>query len=227
LAREGDVKERVLRWAPAVLLGLGVVITTAGVHTQHAVPLRSPLEEEVPRQLAGWSARDIEISAAEQRVAGMDEYLMRVYEPSANEAAAGALPWFNVYVGYYQSQAQGNTIHSPKNCLPGGGWEPLTSARQPIVTPLGRVTVNRYLIANGAAQSLVLYWYQGRGRIEANEYRVKWDLLRDQALHGRSDEALVRVIVPVTTTEADAYAQAAAVARELVVHVDRALPARS
>jgi hypothetical protein len=74
---------------------------------------------------------------------------------------------------------------------------------------------------------VVLYWYQGRGRVQANEYIVKWDLLRDQALYGRSDEALVRIIVPVRTTEALAYEQAVRVARELAPAVDRALPPRN
>jgi EpsI family protein len=205
------------------VLAVGVVATTAGVHTQRVMPLRAPLATAIPGTLAGWASQDIEVSEEEQRVAGMDSYVMRVHQP----VGAAADSWFTVYVGYYESQAQGNTIHSPKNCLPGGGWEPLTSQRQAIATPLGEITVNRYLIANGAAKSLVLYWYQGRGRVEANEYTVKWDLLRDQALLGRSDEALVRVIVPVTTTEDAAYAQAEQVAKELVVHVDRALPARS
>ncbi|HSJ13150.1 MAG TPA: EpsI family protein [Longimicrobiales bacterium] len=245
----------VARWAPAVVLALGVVVTTAGARTQRVLPLRSPLDVEVPRELAGWSGRDVEVSEAERRVAGMSSYIMRVYQPPeavaaeqgamavAAEAAAagrvGARPagedaassiapgWFTVYVGYYESQAQGRTIHSPKNCLPGGGWEPLTSGRETIATGLGAVTVNRYLIANGEAKSLVLYWYQGRGRVEANEYTVKWDLLRDQALLGRSDEALVRVIVPVHTTEDEAFAQAERVAKQLVEHVDRALPART
>jgi EpsI family protein len=213
----------VARWAAVAVLAVGVIATTAGVHTQRVMPLRAPLATAIPGTLAGWASQDIEVSEEEQRVAGMDSYVMRVHEP----AEASATSWFTVYVGYYESQAQGNTIHSPKNCLPGGGWEPLTSQRQAIATPLGEIMVNRYLIANGAAKSLVLYWYQGRGRVEANEYTVKWDLLRDQALLGRSDEALVRVIVPVSTTEDAAYAQAEQVAKELVVHVDRALPARS
>ena len=235
-----------LSWGPAALLALGVILTTAGVRTQRTVPLRSPLAEEVPRVLGGWHARDVAVSGAEQRIAGMSSYVLRVYEPPAtatvsrpetpgaeagapapSASPARAAPgWFSVYVGYYESQAQGRTIHSPRNCLPGGGWEPLTSSREQIATPLGPITVNRYLIANRELRSLVLYWYQGRGRVEANEYRVKWDLLRDQALLGRSDEALVRVIVPVQSSEEAAFRQAEQIARELVVHVDRALPAR-
>jgi EpsI family protein len=198
--------------------------------------------------MVGWTARDIEVSKEEQRVAGMSTYVMRQYRPpqitallDAVEASgdttlltradsvtlAAASSSFNVYVGYYENQTQGKTIHSPKNCLPGGGWEPLTATTATIATALGPVTVNRYLIGNGPLKSLVLYWYQGRGRVEHNEYAVKWDLLRDQALLGRSDEALVRVIVPVRTTEDAAYEQAEQVAKQLVVHVDRALPART
>jgi EpsI family protein len=212
------------RWWPAGLLLLGVVLTAGGVKAQHSVQLRMPLDEAVPRVMDGWTAHDLEISEAEQRVAGMSSFVMRVYAPEG-EPVTGASA-FTVYVGFYDRQAQGKTIHSPKNCLPGGGWEPLVASREVIDTPIGPAPVNRYLIGNGPAKALVLYWYQGRGRIAANEYAVKWDLLRDQALHGRSDEALVRVIVPVSTTEEEAYAQAVRVAAELAAHVDRALPPR-
>lgn len=215
-----------MKWWPAGVLAVGVVITSAGVHTQRVMPLVAPLDETVSRDFLGWSAKDIEVSEAEQRVAGMSSYVMRVYEPSDVETSAAAASAFSVYVGYYESQSQGRTIHSPKNCLPGGGWEPLVSSQETIQTAVGPIPVNRYLIGNGPAQAIVLYWYQGRGRVQANEYVVKWDLLRDQALHGRSDEALVRVIVPVTAGEDEAYRKAVEVAQELVVDVDRALPGR-
>jgi EpsI family protein len=178
--------------------------------------------------LAGWYGHDIPITEAEQEVAGMSSFVLRYYTPEREPAAGrNSSRDFSVYVGYYDRQYQGKTIHSPKNCLPGGGWEPLTSSRERIDTPLGTVPVSRYLIGNGPAKAVVLYWYQGRGRVEANEYVVKWDLLRDQALFGRSDEALVRVIVPVTSTEDAAYEQAVRVARELVPGVERALPPRN
>jgi EpsI family protein len=209
-------------WLPAVILGFGVLLLSGGVREQVSMPLRAPLETTVPTELLGFAGQDIEISEDEQRVAGMTNFVLRVYSPTPESTFAGEE--FSIYVGYYDRQSQGKTIHSPRNCLPGGGWEPLTSSRERIATPLGQIPVNRYLIGNGQAQALVLYWYQGRGRTEANEYMVKWHLLRDQALHGRSDEALVRVIVPVTTGEEDAYAQAVKVASQLVTHVDSAIP---
>jgi len=216
------------RWWPVPVLLLGLLLVTGTVKPQRAVPLRAPLDESVPRVLDGWYGHDVEISEAEQEVAGMSDFVLRYYTPEARPAAErdGGRD-YSVYVGYYDRQYQGKTIHSPKNCLPGGGWEPLTSSRERITTPLGEIPVNRYLIGNGPAKAVVLYWYQGRGRVEANEYVVKWDLLRDQALFGRSDEALVRVIVPVTTTDDAAFQQAVRVAQELVVGVDRAVPIRS
>jgi EpsI family protein len=214
------------RWWPVPVLLFGLLLVTGTVKPQRAVPLRAPLDTSIPMVLAGWTGSDVEISEAEQQVAGMSNFVLRYYSPAGAGAKSGPND-FSVYVGFYDRQYQGKTIHSPKNCLPGGGWEPLTSSRERIQTPLGEIPVSRYLIGNGPAKAVVLYWYQGRGRVQANEYLVKWDLLRDQALHGRSDEALVRIIVPVGTTEAAAYEQAVRVARELVAGVDRALPPRS
>jgi EpsI family protein len=109
--------------------------------------------------------------------------------------------------------------------LPGSGWEALTSQPAVIATATGTVTVNRYILQREKQKALVLYWYQGRGRVESNEYAVKWHLLRDAATKRRSDEALVRIVVPVQTTEAAAYDLAARVAASLMPAVTEALPA--
>jgi EpsI family protein len=215
-----------LTWSPALILSAGVLMITVGVREQLSMELLQPLDATVPGEIVGYTARDIEIDEAQRRVAGMTDYIMRVYKPidMTDDEAAEAKDYFSVYVGWYDRQFQGKTIHSPRNCLPGGGWEPLTHSRETIATRSGEVPVNRYLIGNGPAKAIVLYWYQGRGRVEANEYLVKWDLLRDQALYGRSDEALVRVIVPVSDSEEAAYQKAVQVAAELVPAVFEAIP---
>ena len=143
-----------------------------------------------------------------------------------DEAApdSGAVSALSLYIGYYDRQLRGKTIHSPKNCLPGAGWEALASQVVEISTPLGSVTVNRYLLQKENQQALVLYWYQGRGRIQANEYLVKWDLLRDSALRRRSDEALVRIVVPISSDEEAAFALAAEAAGQIVAALPEALP---
>ena len=213
-----------LNWAPAVILGVAAIFTV-GIDTQRSLPLRAGLETTVPGSLIDLTGENQEISEAEVRVAGVSNYLLRNYRPARPPAAgSGVVPWLQVYVGYYERQTQGRTIHSPKNCLPGSGWEPLASRTEVIETPSGPVTVNRYLLKNESARALVLYWYQGRGRVEANEYVVKWDLLRDAALRRRTEEALVRVVVPVTGTEAQAFEAAARAAGTLVSAVGLALP---
>jgi EpsI family protein len=131
-----------------------------------------------------------------------------------------------VYVGYYEQQAQGKTIHSPKNCLPGAGWEVLNIGYAAVPVASGPVRVNRYELAREGEQALVFYWYQGRGRVQANEYAVKWDLLRDAALHGRTEEALVRIVVYLDddTDEAGALTLATTVAEQLIPEVQGVLP---
>ena len=91
---------------------------------------------------------------------------------------------------------------------------------------------------NGAATTVVYYWYQGRGRVVASEYAVKWNLLRDAALLGHTEEALVRVQIPIqeeissledstakaAVARADAFG--ATVAADLLRDVARVLPKR-
>ena len=158
----------------------------------------------------------------------MTDYVFRTFGPDSATA-------FSLYVGYYQRQAAGKSIHSPRNCLPGAGWQTVESGKAVVDAGGTPVTVNRYILANGSSQALVYYWYQGRGRVAHNEYTVKWDLLRDAIARGRSEEALVRIVVPIrrspgyTTaawrariSEAEATAQAAA--GEMIPRLEAALP---
>lgn len=206
------------RWVPAIILVLGAILTL-GAAKQRVLPLRQPLAEVMPADLGSYQGRSLTIDDAEAEVAGFSNYFLRAYEDL--EAAP---PWLSVYVGYYESQAQGNTIHSPRNCLPGAGWEPLSS--EPVAIELGErtVRVNRYILQNDTERALVLYWYQGRGRVAYDEYRVKLDLLRDAALRRRSDEALVRIVVPLEGEDGAALELAKETARELIPRIDQALP---
>jgi EpsI family protein len=201
-----------------MLLGAGAVFSLL-VEAQRPVSLARPLSDAVPAVIAGYPARDVRMSRAEERVAGVSTYLVRNYE----SLQAPDSDWFSVYVGYYERQTRGKTIHSPKNCLPGAGWEAVASTTATIETVGGPVTVNRYLLQNKGQQALVLYWYQGRGRVEANEYAVKWDLLRDAAFRQRTEEALVRIVVPIREG-ADAFGLARAAAEVLIPALFTALP---
>ena len=215
---------RWLPWAVASVLVSGAVLTSK-VLEQQIYPLRLALGEVVPGEVGPFLGRDVPLSDIEVQAAGVTDYLMRVYEPE-DAGKATTASWVSVYVGFYESQTRGKTIHSPKNCMPGSGWQALESRTVPIaVAGSGQVEVNRYLLVNEEQQVLVLYWYQGRGRVVASEYQAKWELLRDASLKRRSDEALVRVVVPVVEGEGQAFELAREVAEGLLPALDEALPA--
>jgi EpsI family protein len=215
------------RFTPAVLLGVGCLLTS-GLREQEKVPSRKPMSAlslTVPgRPITG----DIVVADAERKVAGMTDYVFKTFQRDSVDAG------LSVYVGYYDYQVQGKTIHSPKNCLPGNGWEQISAEVRQV--PVGATTrpINRYLLAAKGQQALVFYWYQGRGRVEANEYRVKLNLMRDAAVYGRTDEALVRIVVPMTAEElhkrgaavvyAEADREAITLARTLIPTVEQMLP---
>jgi EpsI family protein len=208
-----------LRWAPPTLLAAGAILTV-GIDLQRTMPLREPLAAAVPRVIAGLTSLDRPLSEAELAIAAPSAYLNRVYQSTTGDTAVS----FGLYVGYYGHQTQGKAIHSPKNCLPGSGWEPLSSEPAEVPTHLGVQTVNRYWLQSREERVLVLYWYQGRGRVEGNEYRVKWDLLRDAALRRRSEEALVRIVVPARRDADSVSALATRVAALVIPALEAALP---
>jgi EpsI family protein len=206
------------RYVPVTLLALGCLLLFR-VGQQQALPLRAPLAS-LPQVLLGFEGHDDSIPEEEQAVAGMSDYLLRSYGSAGEEH-------LSVYVGYYPSQTQGHTIHSPKNCLPGSGWEPLAARVDRVAAGGAMVSVNRYLLANGERRALVYYWYQGRGRVAANEYRVKLDLLHDATFRGRTEEALVRIVIPLTRGVSDSLAEVMLqkVAAQLIPQLREVLPA--
>jgi EpsI family protein len=222
----------VSRFVPPFLLAIGC-LSISGMREQHHVPARAPMSQIVMQAPAGYGHRDLVVPPEERRVAGMTDYVHRLFQRDSVD------PGFSVYVGYYDYQVQGKTIHSPKNCLPGAGWETLQGGTSTVDVSGKPYAINRYLLANKGTQALVYYWYQGRGRIEASEYKVKLNLLADAALHGRTEEALVRIVIPIDTRgiKRDANAETAlaalyakadtlatGLAKQLVVNVDKVLP---
>jgi EpsI family protein len=215
------------RFLPPAVLAVGCLLVS-GLREQLRVPPRAPMRTVQIAGPAGYAVRDLEVPEEERKIAGMSDYVMRVFERDSTDA-------FSVYVGYYDYQVQGKSIHSPKNCLPGAGWETLEGGTRTVSVDGRPYAMNRFLLANKGAQALVYYWYQGRGRVEASEYTVKFNLLRDAALHGRTEEALVRIVVPIDVRQAPTQAQLAAararadslaerLAVQLVPGVGRVLP---
>lgn len=208
-----------LRWAPAAILVMGALLVFS-VREPQAALLRQPLTS-LPDSLGNMTSVDRALDPAELAANGASDYLFRFF------GNASAPEQMSVYVGFYAHQRNGKTIHSPKNCLPGSGWEPLSAEVRQVNVPGGSVPINRYMLAQRGERALVYYWYQGRGRVAASEYQVKWELLRDAALTGRTEEAMVRIVVPLGAAMDDATADRLAdeTVRRMVPALEGVLPA--
>lgn len=160
-------------------------------------PLARPLSA-FPAQIQSWSMmQEYPIEKEVLDVLRADDVLSRFYVNSAANAGA------SLFVAYFKTQRTGQAPHSPKNCLPGSGWEPSATgnAEVPVEGWAQPLRVNRYVVSKGDQKSVVLYWYQSRNRVIASEYAAKFWLVVDSIRYHRSDTALVRIVVPVVQNQ--------------------------
>jgi EpsI family protein len=152
-------------------------------------PPRQPLAS-FPAQLDHWGGSNVAMSQEVLDILGPGEFVLRDYQKTTEDS-----PAVNLFIAYFPSQRAGDTIHSPKHCLPGNGWSPVESSRISISVP-GRAPflANRYVIANGEQRQLVIYWYWAHDRAVASEYWAKFYLVADSIRLRRSDGSLFRVI---------------------------------
>ena len=186
-----------------VVLILGGILVNTWAYLGEAHVDRQELKN-FPVQVGGWKQEGIDqrFDAETMSVLRASDYLLRNYR-LGNDAMA------NLYIGYYATQRDGASYHSPLNCLPGSGWTMEDPAMITIAAPNGKSFVaNKYVIKNGNLRELMIYWYQGRGRAVASEYWGKIYTVLDSVRLRRSDAAMVRVMVPVTASDAAALESA-------------------
>jgi EpsI family protein len=176
------------RHAPAiVMLGATLAITYA-VGQRRPEPLKHPLES-VSDQLAGWTRIDSEpVTPSMLSGLKLTSYLSRTYRKHGQH--------LGLFIAYYALQRGGETMHSPKHCLPGTGWEIWKQGQLSVTVHGHAVTVNQDSISNADRRMVMLYWYQSQRRIFANEYMGKGLLLWDAVTEGRTGGSLVRIILP-------------------------------
>ena len=164
-----------------------------GFSRNEKTPAHKPLEQ-FSIDNASWSlVQNVDIDKETLQVLKADDLLSRIYQDKQDGKLA------TLFVAYFQTQRTGKAPHSPKNCLPGSGWVQAQSGTIDIDVPgePAAITVNRYIVAHGDNQSVVLYWYQSHNRVIASEYQAKIFTVLDAIRYNRSDTALVRVVVPV------------------------------
>ena len=176
---------------------------------------------DFPLKVGDWKGRPDKLEKIYLDILKLDDYVITDYVGPDGKSV-------NFYVAYYASQSKGESAHSPRSCLPGGGWQ-IASLEQKTLeaTSAGRpIKVNRVVIKHGESKQLVYYWFQGRGRTITNEYMVKWYLFWDALTRNRTDGALVRLTTVVTPDEdmEDAERRLGDFARQMSGTLDEYVP---
>jgi exosortase D (VPLPA-CTERM-specific) len=206
--------------AACVLLAAFAAITWFLPRPTEIIPARASFSS-FPMKLGAWTGRRETLDGIYIDALKLDDYLLADYADGGGEV--------NLYMAYYNSQRKGEAVHSPRSCMPGGGWQ-LSDFNQRTLAGIEinglPVRVNRSLIALGDQRQLVYYWFEQRGRIITNEFVVKWYLFWDALTRHRTDGALVRLITPLPrgSSEADADRRLGAIAGQISPLLARYIP---
>jgi exosortase D (VPLPA-CTERM-specific) len=185
---------------PRTLVIAAFVIAVAAV-LSYTLPPRdevAPQREwlvDFPQEVGEWHGRQGRIEDQYLDALALDDYMMMDYTRGRDA--------INLYVAYYASQRQGESVHSPRACIPGGGWRitEFSEVAVPGQNAERQLRVNRAVIEFGNERQLVYYWFKQRERLLTNEYLVKWYIFFDSLTRRRSDGALVRLITPLVPGE--------------------------
>lgn len=144
-----------------------------------------------PKQIGEWTGKEQFFSEEIYAAVGVDDSALISYINPLNES-------IQLYIGYYKSQRKGDMIHSPKNCMPGSGWEITSSSLENVELQDGKIiSIIKLILEKGAEKQIVLYWFHARGRIVNSEYKQKIFLVIDSILKNRTDDSFIRLISPV------------------------------
>ena len=177
----------------AMILLATSVFTDIASRSERILP-NKPFNE-FPLEIDPWKGRKGALDSEVYNILGVEDYIFADYWNKSGEIV-------NLYVGFYQSQKEGDIIHSPKNCMPGAGWNISDTSIEQVQTTNGKsMKVIKLMLEKGPQKQMVLYWFQSRGRIISSEYMQKIWLVVDSITKQRTDGSFVRLISPVATDE--------------------------
>lgn len=201
----------------AGLLVLAALFIAVG---QEVTPqkLAKPLDQ-LPLSLGPWRALgpDQSLDKSTLEVLRPNSYLLRNYLNPQGELCT-------VFLAFFALQQEGQIIHSPRHCLPGNGWQITQRKLVEVRGPTGSWWVNHLILGRNLDKLSVLYWYQGRGRVLADEYRDRARLVLDGILYNRNDGSLVRLTMDTPQGVEQALAQQKELAARLIPALKEILP---
>jgi len=183
-------------------------------------PDRPATYENIPYELAGYQGVEERFAEESYDILKADTTTLRHYVDSLEYQ-------YWLFIAYFTSQKYGSQIHSPKHCLPGGGWKIMSLEPYQLKLDNSPVkNINRLLIAEGERKQLMFYWFETRGGTIRNEFALKWDLVTNSLLLRPTDAAIVRLTIPLGLGEDYDTATRRAVAffNNFQDAIDKALP---
>jgi exosortase D (VPLPA-CTERM-specific) len=206
--------------AASVLVLIGAAADVMAPAPSFIAPPREAFDA-FPGTVGDWVGQREQLQSVYLDGLRLDDYVLANYRSPAGDA-------INFYAAYYESQDASRAIHSPRDCIPGGGWkiEKLEQRQFPAVGSSGAFPINRAIIQFGSNRQIVYYWFQERGRYLTNEYVARWYLFWDALTQHRTDGALVRFVTPVPSgaDESDVDAKLTAFASRIVPTLGRYIP---
>ena len=154
--------------------------------------LKKPFSD-FPKAIGPWSGQERRFDQQIYDILGVEDSFLGDYSTAEGDNV-------NLYIGFYESQRKGDIIHSPRNCMPGGGWNITKSTVEELEVPNHnpvKIAVNRLIIENAGEKQVVLYWFQSRGRFITSEYNQKIYLVIDSITKRRTDGSFVRLLSSV------------------------------
>jgi len=182
--------------ASMILLGITVVGSLFVTQRDEVIPDRLSFDS-FPMVIEDWQGQPKTFTPSILEGLKLSDYVIADYKRK-NKAIV------NFYSAYYQSQRGGEAAHSPRSCIPGGGWEIIGSQLYEVDgvevdgVPL---MVKRMQIQKGEHKQLVYYWFRQRDRMITNEFLVKWYLFLDALTRNRTDGALLRLTTAISSNE--------------------------
>jgi len=177
----------------ALIVMVFAAVLTNALGQRSAVELERKIFDLFPMQIGEWHGQRDKIDDASLGLLHLDDYIMANYKNNNDMV--------NFYVAYYEAQEAGGAAHSPKTCLPGGGWRIVSNTEVVLENTALSSSVNRFVISQGENKQVVYYWFQQRGKTIASEYAVKWHMFVDSIKENRTDGALVRLTTLVGPNE--------------------------
>lgn len=207
-------------------LALAVSVAITAIFIAYPAPESIRVERDrfglFPRTVDQWESERTLLDPEIEEVLAADDYINAVFF-----SPEGKGDYISFFSAWYAKQTEGQAIHSPEACLPGGGWEVSAIENTEVTIPgtvYGTFSLNRAIIQKGSQKQLVYYWFEQRGKRMTNDFAVKLSVLQDTLLTGRGDGALVRLVTPINGAGPEAEAEADAYLQDFMGKILKRLP---